>query len=296
MIPASFDYVVAKSLDDAVDLLSKHGEDARVLSGGHSLVPLMKMRLAAPSVLIDLGRIPELRFIRDEGDEIVIGGMTTHHMLESSPLLREQLPLLAETAAHIGDAQVRNRGTIGGSLVHADPASDLPAPMLALDAVFTVVGLSGSRHIPAESFFVDLLQSAVQKGEILSEVRIRKPAAGSGSAYMKMVQSASGFAIVGAAALVVLDGSVCSDIRIGVTGVGLKPFRARSVEDRLRGSTLDTASVRGGCKGLTSGIEVLSDIHASAEYRQDLAEVYVRRSVETAANRARGHDRREGNL
>jgi carbon-monoxide dehydrogenase medium subunit len=286
MIPANFEYVVAGSLDDAVRLLARHGSEARLLSGGHSLVPLMKMRMAAPSVLIDVGRIQELRLIREEQDEIVVGAMATHHVVESSPTIQRFLPLLAETASQIGDAQVRNRGTIGGSLVHADPASDLPAAVIALEATLVVIGTAGTRRIPAESFFVDMLQSAVGTGEVLAEIQIPKSAAGTGSAYRKMAQSASGFAIVGVAAVVRRDGDVCSDIRIGVTGVAVKPFRARSAEDALRGRRLDGRGIRGACTRVANGHDVLSDIHASAEYRTDLADVYTRRSVEAAAARA----------
>jgi carbon-monoxide dehydrogenase medium subunit len=285
MIPANFEYVVAGSLEDAVRLLARHGSEARLLSGGHSLVPLMKMRMAAPSVLIDVGRIPELRLVREEQEEIVVGAMATHHVVESSPIIQRFLPLLAETASQIGDVQVRNRGTIGGSLVHADPASNLPAAVLALNATLVVAGKAGTRRITAESFFIDMLQSAVGTGEVLAEIRFPKSAPGTGSAYRKMAQSASGFAIVGIAAVVRRDGDLCSDIRIGVTGVAVKPFRARGVEDALRGRRLDGGNIRSACTQVAKGTEVLSDIHASAEYRMDLADVYTRRSVEAAAAR-----------
>jgi carbon-monoxide dehydrogenase medium subunit len=288
MIPSNFEYVVAGSLEDAVRLLARHGSEARLLSGGHSLVPLMKVRMASPSVLIDVGRIPELRLIHEEENEIVVGAMATHHVVESSPLIQGSLPLLAETASQIGDVQVRNRGTIGGSLVHADPASDLPAAILALDAVLVVAGVAGTRRIPAESFFVDMLQSAVAPGEVLAEIRIPKPGPRTGSAYLKMAQSASGFAIVGVAARVSLDGEVCSDIRVGVTGVAVKPFRAHRVEDALRGRRLDSRSIRRACSEVAQGADVLSDIHASADYRTGLADVYTRRSLEAAAARAGG--------
>ena len=288
MIPSSFDYVVAKSVAEAVKLLGQHGAEAKVLAGGHSLIPLMKLRLAAPSVLVDIGRIPELRFIREEGDDVVVGGATTYHMLETSALIIEKAPLLAMCSAHVGDVQVRNRGTIGGSLVHADPASDIPAAILALDARMKLVGAGGPREVPAGSFFVGMLQSAVNDGEILSEIRVKKAGAREGSAYFKVAQPASGFALVGIATSLALEDGKCSDIRIGVTGVASMPFRAGAVESRLRGKSLDPEALRSASEAATQGIEALSDIHASGEYRKALAAVYTRRSIEAAAARARG--------
>ncbi len=287
MIPPKFDYVVAKSVDEAVNLLSRYGSDAKILSGGHSLIPLMKFRLAAPAVLIDVGRIEALRFIREEGEDIVIGGLATHHMLESSALLREKAPVLSMAAACVGDVQVRNRGTIGGSLVHADPAADLPAAVLALNARMKVVGPGREQEIPAGRFFLDMLQTALQPDEILTEIRIKKSEAGKGSAYLKVHQPASGFAIVGVATCLTLEGDKCAGIRIGITGVGPKPYRASEVEAGLLGNTLDGETLRSACARATKGIEALSDIHASAEYRKDLAAIYTRRSVEAAAARAR---------
>ena len=193
MIPSKFDYVVARSLDQALQLLGKHGTDAKILSGGHSLIPLMKFRLATPSVVVDVGRLSDLRFIREEEEDIVVGGLATHHMLESSALLLEKAPVLSMAAAQVGDVQVRNRGTIGGSLVHADPAADLPAAVLALNARIKVVGAGGEREIPADRFFVGMLESAVRPDEILTEVRVRKSDAGNGAAYLKVPQPASGF-------------------------------------------------------------------------------------------------------
>lgn len=288
MIPSNFDYVVAKSVDEAVRLLGERGSEAKLIAGGHSLIPLMKLRLATPSVLIDVGRISDLRFIREEGDEIAVGGLATHYMLESSALLLEKAPLLALTAAHIGDVQVRNRGTIGGSLVHADPASDLPAAILALDARMKVVGSKGAREIPADGFFVGMLQSAVSSDEILTEIRVRKSAAGSGAAYVKVSQPASGFAIVGVATNLTLSNGKCSDIRIGITGVGPKPYRASNVESKLRGTSLDGDTLRSACADAARDVEALSDIHASAEYRKALAVIYTRRSIEAATARTRG--------
>ena len=288
MIPSKFDYVAARSLDEAVSLLGRHGADAKVLAGGHSLIPLMKLRLAAPSVLIDLGRIAALREIRLDGDDVVVGAMATYHSLESSDLVRSSAPLLAATAAHIGDVQVRNRGTIGGSLAHADPAADMPAAVLALDGRMRLVGPKGSREVAAESFFVGMLQSALQPGEILSEIRVRRTSKGGGAAYKKAVQPASGFALVGAAVDLALSGGKASSVRIGVTGVAPRPFRASAAEAKLRGSALDADRGRAACAGIADVPDALSDIHASAEYRRALASVYAARAVEAAAASARG--------
>jgi carbon-monoxide dehydrogenase medium subunit len=208
-------------------------------------------------------------------------------MLESSALLREKIPVLPVAAAQIGDVQVRNRGTIGGSLAHGDPAADLPAAVLALNARMKVVGSTRAEEIQANRFFVDMLQTAVQAGEILTEVRIKKSESGNGSAYLKVAQPASGFAIVGVAATLTVERGKCVGIRIGITGVGTKPYRASEVEARLLGTTLDAESLRAACARAADGIEALSDIHASAEYRKDLAAIYTRRCVEAAAARAR---------
>ena len=288
MIPSKFDYVVARSLDQALQLLGKHGTDAKILSGGHSLIPLMKFRLATPSVVVDVGRLSDLRFIREEEEDIVVGGLATHHMLESSALLLEKVPVLSMAAARVGDVQVRNRGTIGGSLVHADPAADLPAAVLALNARIKVVGAGGEREIPADRFFVGMLESAVRPDEILTEVRVRKSDAGNGAAYLKVPQPASGFAVVGIATTLSWAGGTCAGIRIGVTGVGQKPYRAAEVESRLMRTSLDGEALRSACARTAEGIDVLSDIHASAEYRKELAAIYTRRCVEAAAARARG--------
>jgi len=283
MIPSKFDYVVAKSVDEAVQLLGKHGAEAKLLSGGHSLIPLMKLRLASPAVLIDVGRVPELRAIREDDEDVIVGGLATHHMLESSALILQRVPLLPKTASQVGDVQVRNRGTIGGSLVHADPASDLPAAILALGARMKVRGAGGEREIPAREFFVDMLQSAVQPGEILTEVRIRKATVGNGSAYLKVAQSASGFAIVGVATNLTITAGRCSEVCIGITGVAAKPYRARAVESRLRNTALEADALREASSQAAADVEALSDIHASGEYRKSLAAAYTRRSVEAAA-------------
>jgi len=278
MIPAAFDYVRAGSLDEALKLLSKHGDDAKLLAGGHSLLPAMKLRLAQPKVLIDIGRLSELNYIREEGGKIAIGPLTTHFEIESSSLLRDKCPLLPEVAGHIGDVQVRNRGTIGGSIVHADPAADWPAAILALDAEMEVAGPKGRRTIPASSFFVDMLQSAVQPGEILSAIRVLTTP--KTVAYEKFAQKASGFAICGVAVVVEAGAA-----RIGITGVSGKAYRATAAESTLRGK-FSASLIPGASQKAAQGVDALSDIHASAEYRSHLAGVLTRRALERALARA----------
>ncbi len=274
MYPANFDYIRPSSVDEAVRLLEHHGEAAKVLAGGHSLIPAMKLRLAQPKVIVDIGRIPELSYIRHAGDTIAIGATTTHVAIETSTVLREASPLLAETAAHIGDVQVRNKGTIGGSLVHADPAADYPAAILALDAELDLVGPRGKRTVRAGQFFVDLLQSAAAPNEILTEIRV--PATPLGVAYVKTEQKASGFAVAGVA-VVALSGGV----RVGVTGVAPKPYRATAVEEAL-GPARSAEAIALAASHAADGIEPLQDLHATSEYRAHLARVNTRRALTRA--------------
>jgi carbon-monoxide dehydrogenase medium subunit len=289
MIPAPFEYVAAKSLDEALRLVDQHGDEAKVLAGGHSLLPLMKLRLALPRYIIDIGRIRNLNYIREEGGKIAIGALTTHAEVISSALLREKCPLLCETAESIGDVQVRNRGTIGGSLAHADPAADYPASILALDAEMVAASNAGKRTIPAADFFVDLLTTQLRPGEILVEVRVPTIAPGSGTAYKKMHQLASGFAIVGAAARVTVnEKKKFEDVALGITGLGAKAFRAFGVERALRGKDANAKSIADAARHVAQGVEPLSDIHASAEYRREMAIVYARRALEAARARAVG--------
>src|SRR4026209_2787332 len=225
MIPAQFDYLAPATLDEALIKLTQRPDDAKILAGGHSLIPAMKLRLAQPQLLIDIARIKSLAYIREEGDQILIGATTTHYQLESSDLLKQICPLLPECAKSIGDVQVRNKGTIGGSVAHSDPAGDWPAAVLALDAELVVVGTSGERTVKAENFFVDLLTTDLRPGEILREIRITKPSGRFGQAYQKVPHPASGYAVVGIAVHLSLnaDGS-CSAAGIGVTGVSTKAF------------------------------------------------------------------------
>src|SRR5262249_40633863 len=227
MIPAQFDYRRAQTLDEALTLLSQN-EDAKILAGGHSLIPAMKLRLAMRAMLVDTGRIRDLSYIREENGRILIGAATTHYQIESSKLLQEICPLLPECAASIGDVQVRNKGTIGGSVAHSDPAGDWPAAIIALNAEIVAVSKSGERAMKADDCFVDLLTTALEPGEILREIRIDKPQGRTGQSYVKMHHPASGFAVVGVAASLALNGDgKCDRAGLGITGVGAKAFRAR---------------------------------------------------------------------
>lgn len=279
MYPAPFEYHRPSTLSEAVDLLARSGEDAKVLAGGHSLIPAMKLRLARPTALVDLSRIPELNYIREDAGGLAIGAMTTHQAIEGSALLRERCPLLPAVAAHIGDVQVRNKGTIGGSLVHADPAADWPAAVLALDAELQVAGSGGLRTIQAADFFVGLLQSAVATGEILCEIRV--PATGRSVAYVKTEQKASGFALCGVAAVL----GVNARPRVGVTGVSATPYRAGAVERALAGAAVNEKAIAEAASHAADGIEPLSDIHASAEFRAHLARLNTRRALMAAVSR-----------
>lgn len=289
MIPAAFEYVAPTSVEEAVRLLRSHGDDAKLLAGGHSLIPLMKLRLASPKYLIDIGRIPGLAYIREDGDAIAIGALTTHSDIEHSELLRARVPVLSEAAARIGDAQVRNRGTIGGNLAHADPGADLPAAILAPHAGIMAQGSSGRRTIRASEFFVDMLTTALQPDEMLIEVRILPLPPRTGTVYLKAPHKASFYAVVGVAAFVTLaqDGA-CAVARVGVTGLAAKPFRAQAVEAALAGVRLDDATVQAAAQRVDEGVEPLSDIYASAEYRAHLARVYTANAIRQAAARASG--------
>jgi len=286
MIAAQFDYVRASTLDEALSLLAQN-EDAKILAGGHSLIPAMKLRLAQPSLLIDLGRIKDLSYIREESGQIRLGAMTTHYEIESSDLLKKICPLLPECAGHIGDVQVRNKGTIGGSLAHSDPSGDWPAAIIALNADLIAASKSGERTIKADDFFVDLLTTALEPGEILREIRINQPKGRTSQAYMKMHHPASGFAVVGVAANLTIEDDVCRSASIGITGVSSKAYRPSAVESALTGAKLDEQAIANACAHAADGIEANGDLFASADYRKHLAEVYTKRAITTAADRAK---------
>lgn len=287
MIPANFDYYAPKTLEEAIGVLAQHGEDCKVLAGGHSLLPAMKLRLTQIPVIVDIGRISDLNYIKVDGGTIRIGAMTTHGAVAASAEIKQYCPLLAECGAQVGDQQVRNRGTIGGSLAHADPAADWPAAVLALDADLVLKGASGERILKASDFFVDMLTTDVQPGELLTEIRLTVPAQSKASAYLKVPQAASGFAIVGVAVQLEMDGNTCKSAHIGVTGLAPKAYRATSVEAALVGVTLDDATLSAAAaKADTDASDAMGDIHASEEYRRHLARVFVKRAVQTAAGRA----------
>jgi carbon-monoxide dehydrogenase medium subunit len=287
MIAQKFEYIVPTSLGDAVNLLQKHAGHAKILAGGHSLIPMMKLRLAAPELLIDIGRIPELTYVKDESGKIRIGALTTHHAIQSSDVIKRRLAAVADAAGLIGDIQVRNKGTIGGSIAHADPAADYPAAILAFEATIVTLGPKGERRIPASKFFIDMMTTALEQNEIVREIQIPVKAGKTGSAYLKMAQKASGFAICGAAAVVEFDAAgVLSNVAIGITGVGSHAFRASKTEAALRNQKPAADVIKAACEKAADGVIALEDIHASADYRIDLARIYARRAVEAAIERA----------
>ncbi len=289
MIPASFDYVRPTTLEDALARLNEGGEEARLLSGGHSLLPVLKARLAHPETLIDIGRIEGLSGIAKAKGGVRIGAGTTHAEIEASSLVRERCESLAEAAASIGDVQVRNRGTLGGSLAHADPAADYPAAMLAAGAEITVAGTGGERVIGADDFFTGVYETALAAGEILVSVHIPAPAARSGGAYLKAAQQASGFAVCGAAVQLALDeGGAIASMRVGVTGVAAPAYRAGKVEDALVGSAPSAEAIRAAAAAAGEGVDALDDFYATADFRRHLAGVYVARSITKAVERASG--------
>ncbi|HEX6966215.1 MAG TPA: xanthine dehydrogenase family protein subunit M [Gemmatimonadaceae bacterium] len=287
MYPAPFEYHVAGSIDEAIALLARYEDDAKLLAGGHSLIPLLKLRFAQPAHLIDVRKIPGLAGVREVDGAIVIGATTTHWMLESSDLLKKKLPIIPEAASQIGDVQVRNMGTIGGSLAHADPAADLPAVMLALEAQLTAVGPNGSRTIPAHDFFVGLLTSALEPHEVLTQIRIPIPPAGTGSAYVKYPHPASRFALVGVAAVLTLDGGTIERARVAITGMGPTVARLTGVEQALTGKSADAATLAAGAQHASDSIETRDDLQGSAAYKAQLARVYTRRALVRAVERAR---------
>ena len=287
MYTAPFEYHRARSVEEAISLLDEYGDDAKLLAGGHSLIPLLKLRFAQPKHLIDVRKLPNLAGIREEAGAIVIGATTTHAQVERSTVAERWLPMLAEAASQIGDPLVRNVGTVGGSLAHADPGADWPAVMLALNADFGVTGPRGARTIPADDFFLDILTTALGPAEILTEVRIPIPAARSGGAYAKFRHPASGYALIGVAAQLSLGaGKTISEARVAVTGVGTRATRARAAEQALAGKSGDNETIAAAARAINEGLEPRADAKGSVEYQQHLAAVYARRAIEKAIERA----------
>ena len=282
MIPPTFDYLRPSTVADAVAALAEHGEDAKVLAGGQSLIPLLRLRLAAPTVLVDVGRLADLHGIRLAGDTLVIGAATPHAEVLTNPLVAEHCPLLAQATSTVADPAVRHRGTIGGALAHADPAGDLPAVALALAAEFVTAGPGGSRTIPAAEFFVDYLQTALQPDELLVEVRLPALPAGWGSYYEKFHRVAQAWAIVGVAAVVRRDGDHIAEGRIGLTNMGPRPLRATATEQALAGAAVANGGIAAAAELAAEDTTPASDLSAQADYRQHLARVLTRRAVQRA--------------
>jgi len=282
MIPVQFDYLAPTSVEEPLAALAEHGDDAKVIAGGQSLLPVLRMRLNAPEVVIDLGGIAELRGIREDGDALVIGAMTTHHDVLNDPLVTEHALLLVRAEHQLADAQIRHRGTFGGALAHADPAGDLGAPALALGAEFVIAGPGGSRTVPADEFFVDLFETAIGEDELLTAIRVPKHT-GWGAHYAKFVRVAHQWPIVAVAAAVKVDGGTISEARVGLTNMGSTPIRARAVEAALVGLPATEEAVATAAALATEGTNPPSDLNGAADYRSHLATVLTRRAVLAAA-------------
>lgn len=284
MYPSDFEYAAPSSLDEAIALLAAN-EDAKVLAGGHSLLPMMKVRLANPPMLVDIGKIPELRRISADG-ALSIGATATYAEIASSHEVQQRCPLLAEAIHHVGDPQVRNRGTFGGALAHADPAADMTAVALALGASVKVRGPEGERTIPVDDFFVDMLQTQLQPGEVLTEISIPQRSGRVGMAYEKFRHPASGYAIVGVAAVLVLnDSGAVTECRVGITGAGPTAQRATATENMLLGQTPSAENIAAAADKASDDLELLSDLAASEEFRAHLVRVHARRALEQAVGK-----------
>ncbi|HTA45543.1 MAG TPA: xanthine dehydrogenase family protein subunit M [Bryobacteraceae bacterium] len=283
MITSPFEYTVPATLNEALSLV---GAGAKPLAGGMSLIPMMKLRFASPEHLVDVGRLPELNYIRESNGSIHIGASTTHYDIETSPLLRGKCPLLPETAEHIGDIQVRNRGTIGGSTAHADPAADYPAALQALEAKIVLKSAKGERTVEVGKFFLDTFTTALKEGELITEVIVPAEPGSAGTSYKKFLQPASGFAIVGIAARINRSGNTLGMVRIGVTGLSGNSYRATRAERALEGRTGTPAEIQAAAGLVADGVDANSDLHASGEYRTSLAAVYAERALASALSRA----------
>ena len=283
MIPAAFDYQRATSVDDAVRLLGEHGDDAKLLAGGHSLIPMMKLRLATPAVLIDIAGIPNLDQIDTASDPMTVGALTKHAKLAASDELRRKAPVLWDAANDLGDPQVRNRGTIGGASAHGDPSADYPAVLQALDATFTIAGKGGTRDVTAGAFFHGMFETALGSDELLTKIAFK---AAPKSAYVKFHHPASHYAVVGVAVVLTMNGGTIDAARVALTGIGDSAFRAAGVEAALHGvNPKDADAVKAACAGAARGIQARSDTFASATYRAAMADVFTARAVAKAASR-----------
>jgi carbon-monoxide dehydrogenase medium subunit len=288
MYPASFEYHAPTSVRDALGLLGQFKDDAKILAGGHSLIPMMKLRLAQPKHLVDLRKVPGLAGIKEDGGALAIGALTTHWQVESSALVKSKAPVLSEVAGIIGDPAVRNLGTVGGSIAHADPAADWPAIMIALGAEMVCEGTKGRRTVKVDDWFQGLMATALRDDELLVEVRVPLQPARSGAAYMKFPHPASRFAVVGVAAAVTLDGQgAASKVGVGVTGAGTKAVRAKGVEGAASGKKLDAASIEAAAQKAAEGVDVQADLQGSVEYKSHLCRVFAKRALAAAVSRVK---------
>jgi len=283
MIPSKFDYVRPKSVDEAVAALTAGGEDSKVITGGQSMLPLLRLRLAAPSILVDCARIDEMKGVKDNGDSVTIGAATTHWDVLHNDIVKTHVKLLADATATVADPQVRHRGTFGGALAHGDPAGDLPAVVLALDATMEIAGAKGRRQVAAKDFFVDYFTTAVGSDEILVSITIPKLGKGWGTCYEKFNRTASGWAVVGVAAAVKVEGGKITDARIGLTNCAAVPVRASSVESALKGASISAAEIEAASQSAAEGTRATSDLAADKEYREHLMRVVTARAVCCAA-------------
>lgn len=283
MIPAAFDYARPTTVDEALRALAEGGEDAKLMAGGQSLIPVMRLRLAAPSTVVDLTRVAELRGVREDGDALVIGAMTTHSDVLSDPLIERWAPLIAEATETVADRQVRHRGTFGGALAHADPAGDLPAVALALEAEFVLAGPGGRRTVPAREFFVDYLTTALAEDELLVEIRVPKLPGDWGMHYEKFNRVAQAWSIVAVAAAVRREDGRIAEARIGLTNMGPTPLRATATEQALAGAVAGAEAIAAAAEHAAEGTAPSDDLNAKADYRRHLAQVLTRRAVTAAA-------------
>lgn len=288
MIPGSFEYHAPTSLDEAVALLARHGEGAKVLAGGHSLIPAMRFRLAVPATLIDINRLPGLAYVREEGGELRIGALTREVDLEESEVVQKRYPLLADTAHVVADPLVRNLATVGGNLAHADPANDHPATMLAYGATLVARGPGGERTLPIDDFFVDLFTSALAPNEILTEIRIPTPGPGAGGAYLKIERKVGDYAISAVAVQLTLKGNEVEACRIGLTNVSPVPLRATDAEAAVAGRALTDEVLEAAGKAAAAQCDPSADLRGSVEYKRDLTRILTKRALRKAAERARG--------
>ncbi len=289
MFPASFGYVAARSVEEALDLMAKHGEEGKLLAGGHSLIPAMKLRLQSPNTLIDLGTVPGLRGVKIDSNQLVIGALTVHADVAAAELVRKSVAGLAEAASVIGDVQVRNRGTIGGSVAHADPAADMPVILTALNATFIAQSATGTRAIAVDDFFTDFYTTALNANEILTEIRVPIPSSGSGTAYAKLPHPASGYVVVSAGALITRQASgTCAAARVAIGGLGSGPLRAIATELELHGKPLTSQIIAAAAAKAAEETDPVEDSYASTEYKKHVATVFARKAIEAALERAKG--------